>query len=233
MPGCQSCQGDELPPEPPLATHICPSSRRGQAPSTICTGQSNAQPREHLPREQGRAFFFKQHHLETKDWSSSLGGSVFACWQPPLISGRAEREAGFTDSFATPSPAPHQQDQHRPCCHTRHRAGTDGLTEAARQSQHPSSAEALYHFPVFYRSVSSAVKISHTTGRPQAHSLANLLPTSDRSLAAPPGQARNSPLPFSLRLRPCLPKASTAHWGKPTHCARAAWLSSTLSGVKP
>ena len=89
MPGCQSCQGDELPPEPPLTAHVRPSSRRGQASSAICTGQSTAQRREHLTREQGRAALFKRHHLDMKERSSSLGGCVLASWQPPLISGES------------------------------------------------------------------------------------------------------------------------------------------------
>lgn len=93
MPGCQSCQGDELPPEPPLAANVRPSSCRGPASSTICTGQSITQRREHLTKEWGRAFSFKQHHLDTKEWSSPSGGCVLASWQPLLISSK-NRERG-------------------------------------------------------------------------------------------------------------------------------------------
>ena len=72
---------------------------------------------------------------------------------------------------------------------------------------------------------------SDDQSRPQAHSLANLRPTTDRPPVAPPGQARHSPPPFSLRPHTCLPKTGTARWGKPTRRSRAARLSSTLSGV--
>lgn len=215
MPGCQSCQGDELPLEPPLAAHVRPSSRRGQASSAICTGRSTAPRRDPLPGERGRASF-KWHRLDLTERSSSLGGCVLASWQPPPISresrgrGRIYWHLGCTQPSSPPV---------RPARITLLRPAPSGHGRTDRSCQTAQRLPAQRRTPPLPSTSSLELLCSENPSDdrscPQARSLADLMPTPGRPPVAPPGQAHRSPPPSSPLLHPWLPQAGPAGWGSP------------------
>lgn len=213
-PGCQSFQGDELPPEPPLAARIrrAPAEDRRPLPSapdraarsaentSPGSGHSLRLPAARLGHER-RGEGVNWHPLSSREGQDVVAALLHPVQLPAALSGLHRARSGH--------------------------GGTDSSCQTA-----PGSAEALPHLPALCRSGSSAVRIPQTTR--VAHGLAG-------SQTCCPPRIRLLELLLAecitrLCMPPCIctvtcPGPALPTWASPGAMPGPAQLSFTLSSV--